>query len=57
MSLQEKGNTFFKEMKYPEAVAAYEEAIKRGPPSVNPGVFLKKDFGHRTVLGGITVAV
>mmetsp|Transcript_2032 Transcript_2032/g.3172 ORF Transcript_2032/g.3172 Transcript_2032/m.3172 type:complete len:580 (+) Transcript_2032:75-1814(+) len=33
---REKGNAFFKQMKYPEAVAAYAEALKRGPPSVNP---------------------
>ena len=33
---QDKGNTAFKEMKYPEAVQFYTEALRRGPPSVNP---------------------
>jgi tetratricopeptide (TPR) repeat protein len=33
---QEKGNDAFKEHRYPEAVAHYTEALKRGPPAVNP---------------------
>ena len=33
---KEKGNAFFKEGKYPEAVEQYTEAIKRGPPKANP---------------------
>ena len=33
---KEKGNAFFKEGKYPEAVEQYSEAIKRGPPKSNP---------------------
>ncbi len=37
--LQDKGNLAFKEQRYPEAVAAYEEALKRGPPSVNPEAY------------------
>lgn len=28
--------TAFKEARYPEAVQHYQEALKRGPPSVNP---------------------
>eukprot|EP00879_Flechtneria_rotunda_P009158 GHRR01009588.1.p1 GENE.GHRR01009588.1~~GHRR01009588.1.p1 ORF type:complete len:493 (+),score=199.13 GHRR01009588.1:1014-2492(+) len=38
ISSQEKelGNTAFKEARYPEAVQHYQEALKRGPPSVNP---------------------
>lgn len=41
ISTQEKdlGNTAFKEQKYPEAVQHYQEALKRGPPSVNPDAF------------------
>lgn len=30
------GNAAFKEARYPEAVAHYNEALKRGPPKVNP---------------------
>lgn len=33
---KEKGNAAFKEQKYPEAVAHYTEALKRGPSKVNP---------------------
>lgn len=33
---REKGNLAFKEMRFPEAVKHYEEALKRGPPAVNP---------------------
>eukprot|EP00882_Tetradesmus_deserticola_P003191 GHRQ01003382.1.p1 GENE.GHRQ01003382.1~~GHRQ01003382.1.p1 ORF type:complete len:345 (+),score=190.36 GHRQ01003382.1:139-1173(+) len=38
LSTQEKdlGNAAFKEARYPEAVAHYNEALKRGPPKVNP---------------------
>ncbi|KXZ56970.1 hypothetical protein GPECTOR_1g876 [Gonium pectorale] len=36
---REKGNTAFKEQRYPEAVQAYQEALKRGPPSVNPEAY------------------
>lgn len=36
---KEKGNEFFKNMKYPEAVQAYQEALKRGPPEVNPEAY------------------
>ena len=32
---KELGNTAFKQQKYPEAVAHYTEALKRGPPKVN----------------------
>eukprot|EP00775_Hariotina_reticulata_P012626 gene12626-12756_t len=30
------GNSAFKEQKFPEAVQHYQEALKRGPPAVNP---------------------
>lgn len=33
---KEKGNAAFKEQKYPEAVAHYTEALKRGPSKINP---------------------
>ena len=33
---KEKGNAAFKLQKYPEAVAHYSEALKRGPSKVNP---------------------
>uniref|UniRef100_A0A7S0RRP4 STI1 domain-containing protein n=1 Tax=Chlamydomonas leiostraca TaxID=1034604 RepID=A0A7S0RRP4_9CHLO len=33
---KDKGNAAFKEARYPEAVAHYNEALKRGPPAVNP---------------------
>merc|ERR1711968_105577 len=36
MGAKEKGNAFFKEGKFPEAVEQYTEAIKRGPPKANP---------------------
>lgn len=36
---REKGNTAFKEQRYPEAVVAYQEALKRGPPQVNPEAY------------------
>lgn len=38
ISTQEKdlGNAAFKEQRYPEAVQHYQEALKRGPPAVNP---------------------
>lgn len=36
---KEKGNEFFKVQKFPEAVQAYLEAIKRGPPEVNPEAY------------------
>ncbi|KAG2442422.1 hypothetical protein HXX76_002508 [Chlamydomonas incerta] len=36
---REKGNTAFKEQRYPEAVQAYQEALKRGPPAVNPEAY------------------
>eukprot|EP00878_Enallax_costatus_P004085 GHUV01004311.1.p1 GENE.GHUV01004311.1~~GHUV01004311.1.p1 ORF type:complete len:462 (+),score=153.33 GHUV01004311.1:746-2131(+) len=41
VSTQEKdlGNTAFKEQRYPEAVQHYQEALKRGPPSVNPEAY------------------
>jgi stress-induced-phosphoprotein 1 len=32
---KDKGNAFFKESKFPEAVKCYTEALKRGPPKVN----------------------
>ncbi|KAG2489588.1 hypothetical protein HYH03_011869 [Edaphochlamys debaryana] len=36
---REKGNSAFKEQRYPEAVQAYQEALKRGPPAVNPEAY------------------
>lgn len=33
---KELGNQAFKDMKFPEAVQHYTEALRRGPPSVNP---------------------
>ena len=36
---KELGGQAFKDMKYPEAVAHYQEALKRGPPSVNPEAY------------------
>lgn len=36
---REKGNQAFKDMKYPEAVQHYTEALRRGPPSVNPEAY------------------
>lgn len=33
---KEAGNKAFKEARYPDAVQHYTEALKRGPPSVNP---------------------
>lgn len=41
LSAEEKdmGNTAFKEQRYPEAVQHYTEALKRGPPQVNPEAF------------------
>ena len=30
------GNLAFKEARYPDAVMHYTEALKRGPPAVNP---------------------
>mmetsp|Transcript_40369 Transcript_40369/g.89645 ORF Transcript_40369/g.89645 Transcript_40369/m.89645 type:complete len:579 (+) Transcript_40369:115-1851(+) len=36
---KDKGNTAFKDMKFPEAVQHYTEALKRGPPSVNPEAY------------------
>ncbi len=33
---REKGNQAFKDMKYPEAVQHYTEALRRGPPAINP---------------------
>jgi stress-induced-phosphoprotein 1 len=46
-SVEEKelGNAAFKAQKYPEAVAHYTEALKRGPPKVNPEAF--KLFSNR----------
>lgn len=32
---KDKGNAFFKEHKFPEAIKCYSEAILRGPPQVN----------------------
>jgi stress-induced-phosphoprotein 1 len=42
---KELGNAAFKAQKYPEAVAHYTEALKRGPPKVNPEAF--KLFSNR----------
>lgn len=42
---KEKGNAAFKEQKYPEAVQHYTEALKRGPPKVNPEAY--KLFSNR----------
>lgn len=39
MEAKEKGNTAFKEQRYPEAVQHYTEALKRGPDSVNPEAY------------------
>ena len=36
----------FKEQKYPEAVKFYTEALKRGPPAVNPEAY--KVFSNRS---------
>ncbi len=36
MTLGPAGNLAFKEARYPEAVKHYSEALKRGPPGVNP---------------------
>uniref|UniRef100_A0A061R1E4 Stress-induced-phosphoprotein 1 n=1 Tax=Tetraselmis sp. GSL018 TaxID=582737 RepID=A0A061R1E4_9CHLO len=42
---KEKGNAFFKDQKFPEAVKCYTEAIMRGPPSVNPECY--KNYSNR----------
>nr|QKY15294.1 heat shock protein STi (STI) [Polytomella parva] len=36
---RDKGNQAFKEQKYPEAVQFYQEALRRGPPAVNPEAY------------------
>ena len=36
---RELGNEAFKDMKYPEAVKHYQEALKRGPPSAYPEAY------------------
>ncbi|GAX84944.1 hypothetical protein CEUSTIGMA_g12365.t1 [Chlamydomonas eustigma] len=36
---REKGNQAFKQDKYPEAVQHYTEALRRGPPAVNPEAY------------------
>ena len=56
---KDKGNAFFKESKFPEAVKCYTEALKRGPPSRNEEAY--KLFSNRsacyTKLGALPEAV
>lgn len=56
---KEKGNAFFKESKFPEAVSRYTEALKRGPPKVNAEAY--KLYSNRsacyTKLGALPEAV
>jgi len=42
---KEAGNEAFKQQKYPEAVKHYTEALRRGPPEVNPEAY--KLFSNR----------
>jgi len=56
---KDKGNGFFKESKFPEAVKCYTEALKRGPPSRNDEAY--KLYSNRsacyTKLGALPEAV
>ena len=56
---KDKGNAFFKEAKYPEAVKSYTEALKRGPPKRNEEAY--KLYSNRsacyTKLGALPEAV
>jgi len=56
---KDKGNAFFKESKFPEAVKCYTEALKRGPPKVNQEAY--KVYSNRaacyTKLGALPEAV
>lgn len=61
LSNQEKdaGNDMFKQANYPEAIKHYTEALKRGPPAVNPEAY--KLFSNRaacyTKLGAMPEAL
>ena len=57
--MQTAGNLAFKEARYPDAVKHYSEALKRGPPGVNPEAH--KLFSNRaacyTKLGAWTAGI